>query len=265
MSTLIPFLFEDAHLVRGVIRDGEPWFVLADVCRVLEIGNPSQAATRLDDDERATLTNNEGQAGQGAQSFTIINESGLYSLILTSRKPAAKRFKKWVTAEVLPSIRKTGAYAAPGAEPPPVSGSEMEQHHLALLREARLTFGRAFAQALWRHLSMPFPDAAADAATGATMDTAAMDTPIDTVAAFLATCTEYSQGYRVSSLALWSAYQDWCLKREAVPLTRNAFGRVMTSRGFRTLKASVNYFIGLRMLTDDVDVPAAPGTKTTLQ
>ena len=90
---------------------GEPWFVLADVCRVLEVGNPSDAARRLDEDEKATLDNIEGRPGHGAQSFAIISESGLYSLILTSRKLAAKRFKKWVTAEVLPSIRKTGTYS----------------------------------------------------------------------------------------------------------------------------------------------------------
>lgn len=115
-TNIVPFEFE-GNAVRVVERVGEPWFVLADVCRVLEIGNPSQAATRLDDDEKATLTNNEGQAGQGAQQFTVINESGLYSLILTSRKPAAKRFKKWVTADVLPTIRKTGGYGSATALP----------------------------------------------------------------------------------------------------------------------------------------------------
>lgn len=114
MTNMTPFIFEDQHFVRTLTQQGEPWFVLTDVCRVLGIGNPSQAASRLDEDERMTLINNEGHSGQrgGAQSFTIINESGLYSLILTSRKPAAKRFKKWVTSEVLPSIRKTGAYDA---------------------------------------------------------------------------------------------------------------------------------------------------------
>ena len=90
-----------------------PWCVLADVCRVLEIGNPSQAAARLDDDERHTLTTDEGISDPRVQALTIINESGLYSLILTSRKTQAKRFKKWVTAEVLPAIRKTGSYGQP--------------------------------------------------------------------------------------------------------------------------------------------------------
>lgn len=89
---------------------GNPWFVAADVCKVLEIRNVSQAMTRLDDDEK-TLITNDGQDFQAAPTMTIINESGLYSLILTSRKPEAKAFKKWVTSEVLPSIRKTGTYS----------------------------------------------------------------------------------------------------------------------------------------------------------
>lgn len=97
--------------VRMIVGDdGCPWFVASDVCHALEISNPSQALKRLDDDERMTLINNEGRPGSGAQEFNIINESGLYALILTSRKVEAKRFKKWVTSEVLPAIRKHGKY-----------------------------------------------------------------------------------------------------------------------------------------------------------
>lgn len=108
-APISPFLFEGESLVRVVARDGSPWFVLADVCRVLEISNPSDAARRLDEDEKDTLVIVEGIPGNPTR--TIINESGLWSLVLTSRKPAAKRFKKWVTAEVLPSIRQTGGYS----------------------------------------------------------------------------------------------------------------------------------------------------------
>lgn len=108
MSNLIPFHFEGAAVRINQI-DAEPWFVLADVCAVLEIGNPSMAASRLDADEKGiSIVDTLG----GPQEATTINESGLYSLVLTSRKPAAKRFKKWVTSEVLPSIRKTGHYGA---------------------------------------------------------------------------------------------------------------------------------------------------------
>lgn len=108
MGEIQVFSFEN-HEVRTVAgADGDPWWVAADVCRVLEITKPENAYGRLDPDEKGTRI--IGTPG-GPQSMTVINESGLYSLILTSRKPEAKRFKKWVTSEVLPSIRKTGKYA----------------------------------------------------------------------------------------------------------------------------------------------------------
>lgn len=108
MSALDIFQYGDAR-VRALTIDGEPWFIAADVCRILDLGNPSQALTRLDADE-VTLISNEGSRGNA------INEPGLYSLILGSRKPEAKAFKRWVTHQVLPQIRKTGAYVAPTSE-----------------------------------------------------------------------------------------------------------------------------------------------------
>lgn len=110
-------VFENSDFgkVRVVERDGEPWFVAADICRALDIGNPSQAILRLDDDEKVTLTTNEGHSGRsgGAQMLNIVSEAGLYSLILKSRKPEAKIFKRWITHEVIPSVRKHGAYITP--------------------------------------------------------------------------------------------------------------------------------------------------------
>lgn len=110
MTALIPFLFDNELVVRSLSRGDEPWFVLIDVCKVLEIGNTGDALARLDDDEKDSIDIVDGTPGSPRRA--IINESGLYSLILTSRKPAAKRFKKWVTSEVLPTIRKTGGYRA---------------------------------------------------------------------------------------------------------------------------------------------------------
>lgn len=103
-------VFEDPDhdQFRVIDRDGEPWFILSEVCRKLEIVNPRDAASRLDDDEKDAV--GIADAIGREQKSTIINESGLYSLILSSRKEAAKKFKKWVTGEVLPAIRKTGGY-----------------------------------------------------------------------------------------------------------------------------------------------------------
>lgn len=93
--------------VRTLEKDGEPWWVLADVCKVLELSSPHKVADRLEADEKGrNLIPTPG----GMQNVTVINESGLYAVILRSDKPQAKPFRKWVTSEVLPSIRKHGAY-----------------------------------------------------------------------------------------------------------------------------------------------------------
>jgi len=112
--TLQVFEYEGGQQVRTTEVDGQIWFYAVDVCRVLDLLNVSQAVQSLDDDEKTTISNNDGQAGSGAQSFLVINEPGLYSLILRSRKPEAKAFKRWVTHDVLPSIRKSGGYILPG-------------------------------------------------------------------------------------------------------------------------------------------------------
>lgn len=106
--------------VRTVLLDGEPWWVLADVCRVLELSNPSKVAARLDGDEKQPFKfDPNSELGLGHNGATIINESGLYKVILRSDKPEAKKFTRWVTHEVLPAIRKTGAY---GMTTPPPTG-----------------------------------------------------------------------------------------------------------------------------------------------
>ena len=102
------FEYEEKRPFRIIDRDGEPWFVLSEVCRELNIINVSDAASRLDDDEKDNIGITDAIGRK--RPTLIINESGLYSIILRSRVPGAKRFKKWVTHEVLPSIRRTGGY-----------------------------------------------------------------------------------------------------------------------------------------------------------
>ena len=104
------FSFQDKQ-VRVVMENGEPWWVAADVCGVLEFGNPRQALeTHLEADEKGVQ---KMDTLGGEQSMTVISESGLYTLIMRSNKPEAKKFRRWVTSEVLPAIRKHGAYATP--------------------------------------------------------------------------------------------------------------------------------------------------------
>ena len=110
MNELQTFSSPEFGEVRTVVIGGEPWFVAADVCRALAIGNPSMALDRLDDDER-TLISIEGASN--GKPVNGVNEPGLYSLVLGSRKPEAKAFKRWITHEVIPAIRKTGGYHIP--------------------------------------------------------------------------------------------------------------------------------------------------------
>ena len=110
-ETLRIFDNPDYGQLRTLTLQGEPWFAAVDVCRALDIGNPSQALTRLDDDEKmTTLISNEG-AATGMSQMGFVSEPGLYSLVLGSRKPEAKAFKRWITHEVIPAIRKHGLYA----------------------------------------------------------------------------------------------------------------------------------------------------------
>lgn len=97
--------------VRTITKDGDPWFVLKDVCDVLELSDAHKVASRLDNDERNSIPVTDSLGRQ--QNSTIINEPGLYNVIMLSRKPEAKKFKRWITHEVLPSIRKHGAYITP--------------------------------------------------------------------------------------------------------------------------------------------------------
>lgn len=102
------FDFKGGSLRTLTDEAGEPWFVAKDVCAVLELNNVSQALTRLDGDEKSSITLNDGTPGSPNKS--IVSEFGLYALVLASRKPEAHEFKRWVTHEVLPQIRKTGGY-----------------------------------------------------------------------------------------------------------------------------------------------------------
>lgn len=105
MNTNLQTWNYESSEVRTIQKNGEPWWVLADVCKVLDLSNPSKVADRLEPDEKANF-----ELGLRGGATNCINESGLYAVILRSDKPQAKPFRKWVTNEVLPSIRKHGAY-----------------------------------------------------------------------------------------------------------------------------------------------------------
>lgn len=107
MSELQIFNNEEFGEIRTITKDDEPWFVASDICRSLDLSNPTMAMQRIDDDEKAKFN-----LGLSGGETNRVNEYGLYSLVLASRKREAKDFKRWITHEVLPSIRKNGGYIA---------------------------------------------------------------------------------------------------------------------------------------------------------
>lgn len=106
MPSIIPFTYHDQP-VRVVTIDGEPWFVLADLCKVLDLAKPSRVAMRIADDMKGA---HQMSTPGGDQEMTIVSEAGMYEVIIRSDKPEAAAFRRWVTSEVLPSIRKHGGY-----------------------------------------------------------------------------------------------------------------------------------------------------------
>jgi prophage antirepressor-like protein len=109
MQQLQKFIFQGNKGVRVLTKENAPFWVAKDVCEILELGNPSQALSRLEEDEKGLISND---TPGGQQKLAVVNEPGLYTLILGSRKPEAKEFKRWITHIVIPTIRKTGKFDA---------------------------------------------------------------------------------------------------------------------------------------------------------
>jgi prophage antirepressor-like protein len=163
-----PFLFEGENLVRVVMRDGNPWFVAADVCKVLGIKNSRDALEKLDDDEKGVALTD---TLRGPQEVSIVSEGGLYTLVLRSRDATKQgtvphRFRRWITGEVIPQIRQTGGYTPKATiEPPPhPEHREFPEWPLEEMRTKgqmvtlyRLTYGPPSGQWIMPILGFPQP------------------------------------------------------------------------------------------------------------
>jgi prophage antirepressor-like protein len=136
MDTAIQmFKFENKQEIRVVEgNDGEPWFVATDICGALGLSNAAEAISALEPDEKNTIRISDGINRPGNPNRIGVSESGMYALVFRSNKPEAKRFRKWVTSEVLPSIRKHGSYFVPGRQP---SDIEMFEMSLNIMKQMR--------------------------------------------------------------------------------------------------------------------------------
>lgn len=164
MSNLIPFVFEH-HSIRIVLIGNQPWWIGSDLCAVLGIGNSRDAIRKLDDDQKGVAkTDTPG----GEQRLSIVSESGMWTLVTRSNKPAAKRFMRWLTGDVLPALRRTGTYAMPGLAPvapadplhPLAEGASLSTR-ISTVNTAMRLFGAGAARSVWASLGLPLPALAA--------------------------------------------------------------------------------------------------------
>lgn len=178
MSNIIPFKFDHLEIRAITSESGEPLLIAADVAAALDYSEASAMTRHLDADERGSVKlTDRGQE----QDFIVINESGLYSAILKSRKPEAKRFKKWVTSEVLPAIRKTGSYTAPQAQP--VAAIEQDLRVVGILADllrvapsGRIAMAQVVLEQSAPHLLPALPGYAVDAPPSAIVSGSSLPT-----------------------------------------------------------------------------------------
>jgi len=260
-QAVMPFNFGD-HLVRVLMDDiGDPWWVAKDVCRVLTIVNSKDAIKSLDDDERGVAKIYPPQRPDGVQVNTI-NESGLYTLIIRSNKPEAKTFRRWITHEVLPSIRRTGAYAMPGTDPdgymggPDVKKAGNLYFPMAKLVESADKFleGRAALKALNYFTGMPVDDLLEELETKQrTAQAGTLDGARKLVEDFLADRCEFADGHRAGATELYQAFAEWSRNNGIMKVvTIKRFGMIM-SASFEKIKCGTVFYVGLRLKPEKTD------------
>lgn len=237
MGDAVIFDFDEKP-VRVAIIDGEPWFVARDVCACLDIENASQAASRLDDDERKGIITND-TLGKNPQQMICVNEPGVYNLVFTSRTEAATKFKRWLAHEVLPALRRTGTYdmtkGVANAEPLPETLPEPDgvdaldiddiRKCYSILELHRRLFGRRSAAELARRLPIP-PSAVATFPI------------VGSIARFAGEMLVQDPEGRTESGDIWRAYLGWCARQGESPVTRTALGRRLRELGWIKLKSN---------------------------
>lgn len=235
------------QLVRVIDREDSVWFVANDVCGALELSNPRDAVGRLEDDERddVGITDAIGRN----QKTTIVSESGVYALIFTSRKPIAKEFRKWVTGQVLPSIRRTGKYEVELTNQVPAPSDALDfvekvRAGLQMVREARIVFGIAAARRAW--VLAGLPDVSDDPTVHAHQ---LLDARAQSVAKWFADRMEMTDSGRESAMRLYMDYTKWCDEGGEDPTTLTMWGRAMHDMGMEKMpnrRGSIEY-LGVRL------------------
>lgn len=212
--------------VRCIMKDGEPWWVAKDVCDVLELSNPTMALEGLDEDERAKFR--LGRQGEA----NIINESGLYTLILRSNKPEARAFRRWVTHEVLPTLRKTGHYS-------------IDENLMRLIKLSRGNVSKAFMERLVSKAA-GFSEVHADLS-----EERRGDSKLEAlILRFVEEECEQDPEKKVSRQDFYRAFQRWCVRERVRPLpTRSLTTRTINAASLFPVSSSrgVRFWVGVHV------------------
>lgn len=252
--TAVSFLtygFDD-QLVRILDQGGAPWFVAADVCACIGLGRVRDCVSKLDEDEKMTIPL---ETTGGVQRVVIISESGLYTLIFRSQEALSKdspawRFRRWVTGEVLPALRTTGRYEISPAndegESVQAEAAEMDERRimlgLAIVREARMVFGRHTARQLWDRSGLP----SVDKPTQQLMIEGNGDLSED----FLSWAEERTvqeRGARMKSQTFYQDYCRWSHEREINPMSVADFGNNFRRYGYPSFHSNGIWRVGIRL------------------
>lgn len=230
MTDMIPHAFED-HLIRSFERDdGTLCFIAKDVCASLQIKNHRDAVSVLDEDEAGVVSTDVRSATGVLQKRELlyVTESGLYTLILRSRKAVTPgslqhRFRRWVTDDLLPTLRKAGHYSMPGRDVPEPPEQELSVK-IALVREMRLTFGRDMAQQMWHLVGLPYVEP---------VKVQLEDDALHPVDEFIAACIMPAQGKLMSTANFRAAYAEWAEANNKPSLNMTVIGRRVKKAGIR--------------------------------
>lgn len=256
MNAVAPFRFED-HDVRCFMRDDQPWFAAVDVCDALDLKNARQVTSKLDADEKGVqISDTLG----GRQEIMVLSEGGVYTIMLRSQaamQPGTKpyRFRKWVTHEVLPAIRRTGCsdiqtVSLPVREPlPRILGNaediERARVGIQLVREARVIHGRLGAARMWAQ--MGFPDVSKaddDARLGLSSHADNMEVP-DSVMLWFRERLQALAEHRTKIAELYDDYSRWCVSKYWGKVPIRYFGRSLTRLGVEKVHSDGTWVVGL--------------------
>lgn len=252
-KNIIPFDYE-SNLIR-IVKDEEglPWWVAKDVCRVLKLKDANKAVKNLDDDEKGTT---KVRTLGGEQNVITINEPGLYALIIRSNKPEAKKFRRWITHEVLPSIRKTGQYKMAGDDKGGfINGGDIKKagnmyFPMAKLVESADKYlgGKAALQALNYFTGMPVDDLLVELEEKKLKtNMGSLEWAKNAIEDFLTDECEFGDEFRVQASDIYKAFCSWSRNQGVMKiLTQKRFGAVL-SASFDREKVGTVHYIGLRL------------------